>query len=139
MTRPARPDVPRTEMPRDPDERIREFLRRLAQTRGNYGRDQIRALTLQGWPSFGEDVDDIDGIELEGEAGDYWAVAEERDAERARAGEYALQVETMRVRVDELEVMLAEARWHAEKNRDSACGQEPEHIAIVRLPWEKTK
>jgi len=54
------PDVPGDPLPDDHAERIMEFLRRLAQTRGKYGRDQIRAIELEGWPGFGVDLDHID-------------------------------------------------------------------------------
>ena len=43
----------------------------------------------------------------EGEAGDYWAVADERDAERRRAGEYALQRADALARAAALETALA--------------------------------
>ena len=43
----------------------------------------------------------------EGEAGDYWAVAEERDAEHKRAGEYALERDAALNRVARLRAALA--------------------------------
>lgn len=43
------------------------------------------------------------------EAGDYWAMAEERDAERASAGELALRLTTARERIEALESALAAA------------------------------
>jgi hypothetical protein len=33
--------------------------------RGTYGRDQIRAVELTGWRSFGADLDHLDGLASE--------------------------------------------------------------------------
>jgi len=56
------PDVGQVPLPQNHAERMREFLKRLAQVRGKYGRDQIRHIELKGWPSFGADVDNLDAM-----------------------------------------------------------------------------
>jgi hypothetical protein len=59
------PDVDENPLPGHYGSAIHEFLLRLAQVRGTYGRDQIRAVELTGWRSFGADLDHLDGLASE--------------------------------------------------------------------------
>lgn len=60
------PNVPREELPKPLGAALREFLLRIDQVRGKYGRDQLRHMSLAGWESCGEDLDRLDTL-----AGEY--------------------------------------------------------------------
>lgn len=60
------PDVPGELLPVSLELALREFLQRIAQVRGKYGRRQLRHMKLAGWDSFGADLDQLDSL-----AGEY--------------------------------------------------------------------
>ena len=49
-------------LPDDPDEAVTEFLKRLTQVRGKYGRQQLLKLGLEGWEGFGANLDQLDSM-----------------------------------------------------------------------------